>query len=441
MTDLEDYIARAESAARQLRALRERYLRTEHPDDLTAVEAAERQTFDLVDLAAVAITLTERSEVVEVDTSNARERLKTLPGGAERLARHTADTDNAAGWVDTTALDAVPLAPFLLDWGEFWSDDQTDDDWLIEPLIARGRGHALYAGAKTGKSYFVLAACAALATGRPFLAKPAGEPAGVLYIDYEMTAPDLRDRLTEYGYGPDDDLSRLHYALLPTIAGLDTERGGSDLAASAVALGVSLVVIDTTSRAVEGEENDARTYQDLYRHTGIRLKEAGIAMLRIDHAGKNADRGQRGSSSKNDDVDVVMRLERRDNGLRLTATHRRMSWVPETTDVTLDEGPPITFRVAAESVPPGTQACIDELDRLGVPTSMGARKIRREYPQITVKNDVLRAAVAARRTRDPSPLIVVNGGAADGATTDAIHPHQPVDNHTKPVDNVEEGWF
>ena len=43
------------------------------------------------------------------------------------------------------------------------------------------------------------------------------KPIHVLYLDYEMTRADLRERLEDMGYGPDADLKRLHYALLPDL--------------------------------------------------------------------------------------------------------------------------------------------------------------------------------------------------------------------------------
>jgi hypothetical protein len=86
-----------------------------------------------------------------------------------------------------TAADPNPLAPYLIDWQTFWTTDHTETEWLLEPLFAKGRAHAIYAGAKVGKSFVTLAACAALATGQPFLRKPQTQPQHVLYVDYEMT--------------------------------------------------------------------------------------------------------------------------------------------------------------------------------------------------------------------------------------------------------------
>jgi hypothetical protein len=54
----------------------------------------------------------------------------------------------------------------FLDWASFWSDDPTDQNWLYEPILAYGRGHAIYAKKKQGKSLFMLSLAAFLATQR-----------------------------------------------------------------------------------------------------------------------------------------------------------------------------------------------------------------------------------------------------------------------------------
>ena len=281
--------------------------------------------------------------------------------------------------VDVTAQEPPrhPLAQWAIDWPTFWAaEDDGEDRWLLEPLFARGRGHAIYAGAKTGKSYVILAACAALATGRPFLDKPEGDPRTVLYCDYEMTQEDVRERLEEFGYGPDDDLSRLHYISLPAIDGLDTEDGGLALVAAAIAVSADLVIIDTTGRAVEGEENSADTFRAFYRHTGLGLKQAGIAFVRADHAGKDVAKGQRGSSGKNDDVDVVIQMSMTDDGRRLKATHRRMGWYPSETDITISDG---TFSTAPRMWSAGVSKLAAAFDEWGVPVDLGATAIGRNY--------------------------------------------------------------
>lgn len=341
-----------------------------------------------------------------------------------------------------------PLAEWVINWPDFWAADDTDTEWLLEPILAAGRAHALYAGAKTGKSYLALPICVAVATGTPFLHQPAGTPVDVLYIDYEMTAEDLRDRLTGFGYGPDTDLTHLHYALLPSLPPLNTAEGGQALLDSAIAVGAALVVIDTTGRAVAGEENDNDVIRDYYRHTGIRLKAEGITVLRLDHAG-HANTHQRGASAKNDDVDVVWKLTRRDDGQLLEATHRRMSWVPERVELGVVEGDDgvTRFTIAESTWPAGTAAVAAELDRLGVPLEWGKKRIRTTHGDaLKCRNGVLLAAIKHRRQAgtECNEMIGKGGPRHNGdhpgppnqgppTGTPGTTPNQPTENPIKPA--------
>ena len=169
-----------------------------------------------------------------------------------------------------------------------------DAQWLIEPIVPAHRAIALYAVGKTGKSLLVLDFVAAAASGRPILGgAPLETPIHILYVDQEMTQPDLQERLHSLGYDqPDPILSQhLHYYQLSPWPSLDTGPGGQRLIEEAIKVGAQLVVIDTLIRTVSGEENSADTIKDFNRYTGTPLKAAGIALLRIDHAGKDLTRG------------------------------------------------------------------------------------------------------------------------------------------------------
>jgi hypothetical protein len=264
------------------------------------------------------------------------------------------------------------LRDMLVDWSTFWQMEHDDDDWFAEPVFARARGHAIYAPAKLGKSLLILDIMAAVATGREILgrANPHG-PRHVLYIDYEMTLRDVHERLTDYGYDETCDLSYLHYASLPSLPPLDTFAGGAMVLRLARLVGAEFVVFDTISRAVEGEENSADTFRAFYRHTGMMLKAAEIGWARVAHAGKDAEKGMRGSSAANDDVDVVWRIEAAEGGLNLKRTHARMGWVDERLAIKRKTEPELKHVLGVKNWPAGVKECAEALDAQGIETDLG----------------------------------------------------------------------
>ena len=266
----------------------------------------------------------------------------------------------------------------LVDWTKLWTDDRPDEEWLAEPIIPKGRAIALYAPAKAGKSTITLAIVAAVATGSRILGQTRATPTNVLYLDYEMTEDDLIERLTELGYGPQDNLEKLHYALLPSLPPLDTIEGATALLHLCDQTKAELVVVDTFGRAVEGDEDRADTVRAFYRHTGLSLKARGIAVLRTDHSGKSVEKGMRGSSAKADDVDIVWQLSRtntnKGDGIRLNRTHSRLSWVPQDIRISrieTDHGYDYVIDAQDQTWPDGTRQDADLLDTLNLPDNAG----------------------------------------------------------------------
>ncbi len=62
-----------------------------------------------------------------------------------------------------------------------------------------------------------------------------------------------------------------------------------------------VVIIDTTGRAVQGDENSADTIRSFYRWTGLGLKQRGATWARLDHAGqKTSDEANRVMTKMNE---------------------------------------------------------------------------------------------------------------------------------------------
>jgi len=305
------------------------------------------------------------------------------------------------------------MLSMLVDWKTFWSLEHATEEWLAKPLIAKGRQTALFAGAKTGKSWLTLNVVAALASGKPILGQPAQPPIHCLYLDYEMIESDLYERLEQFGYTEDDDLSHLHYALIPNLPPLNTTEGASAIMKLVELTKAEVVVIDTTGRAIDGEENSADSYREFARTTGLALKRANVSCVRTDHAGKDGGKkqGQRGSSAKNDDVDIVYRLDKSDDGLTLKRTHTRISWVPETVNLVVEDFDDIiTIRLRSKEQRGWTVkeiAIANRLDELGFPIDIGVNEVQRQLKEQGIslghKSQISRA-IQCRKQPRPDPL-------------------------------------
>lgn len=331
---------------------------------------------------------TVASVVMALVATGAQELLEELEGVWEDVMCHERDTKQQAidEWVrmvtsarrkhdDATERQAEPVTEGVtpIDWPRLWTLD-FGEEWLLEPVFPRGRSISIWAEGKAGKSLILLEWCAALATGKATLLRPASEPINVVYVDNEMTELDVRERLEDMGYGPGVDLSRLHYYCQPEIPALNTPRGGEAL--TELADGADLVVIDTVARSTSGSENDAETINELARVAIKPLKARGITVVRLDHAGKDKSLGPRGSSAKSQDVDVEFYLDADTdpvNGnttVKLTTRFARQRWVPPKIDLVRHDDPWLEHRIISAKpieITDTIRETIELLVDLGVP--------------------------------------------------------------------------
>jgi hypothetical protein len=296
----------------------------------------------------------------------------------------------------------------VIDWHTLWNTEDEDEEWIVEPLLPARRLVALFSAPKVGKSLLMLEIAAAVAAGTPVLGVTPDRPRRVLYVDFENDPRgDVRTRLKAMGLGP-DDLTNLQYLSYPTLAKLDTPTGAAELLAIVEEYECELVVIDTISRAVGGEENENDTWLAFYRNTGLALKQAKVACIRLDHTGKDHDKGMRGGSAKYGDVDAVWKLSRVDDGdtYKLECTDHRMP-IDEPMLVIHRDQEPLTHRVSGMGRPALTDARVAELvktlDELDVDPTLGRDKVRdilKEY-NVKAENASIGKAQETRRLRLP----------------------------------------
>lgn len=293
-----------------------------------------------------------------------------------------------------------------LDWHELWADD-SEEEWIVEPILPARRLVALYSAPKVGKSLLMLELAAAVARGVPVLGMTPDRARRVLYIDFENDPKaDIRERLQAMGVGP-GDLDGLRYFSFPTLANLDSDRGGKELMALVAEHACEVVVVDTVSRSIAGEENENDTWLAFYRHTGLRLKQAGVALIRLDHSGKDETKGQRGGSAKSGDVDAVWRLSRvTEDTYRLDCEAARMP-VTERVLVLHRKQGPLRHTVDAEGRKAAwdvqVRELVEALERHDVPKDFGRDKARQVLKEHGVKARNAPLSAALKRRSEPVP--------------------------------------
>jgi hypothetical protein len=224
--------------------------------------------------------------------------------------------------------------PARIDWKQLLESTAPTEEWIIEPVIAARRLVAIYSAPKVGKSLLMLEIAVGIARGTRVLGSTPDRPRRVLYVDFENDPHgDIKARLEAMHIraGDHEQLENLCYLSFPNLAALDTPEGARELAATVAAYDCEVVVIDTISRAVDGEENSNDTWLRFYRHTGKLLKSQGIGLVRLDHTGKDEERGMRGGSAKVGDVDAIWHLSKigkSDTELKLSLDDARMH-IPE----------------------------------------------------------------------------------------------------------------
>ncbi|MGW2209945.1 AAA family ATPase [Streptomyces sp. NPDC001781] len=324
----------------------------------------------------------------------------------------------------TTGHGPSHLTNSFVDWDPFFATDFGAIKLLPGRLLAPGQQITIVGDGKAGKSLFVQEWLWRMASGRDFLGDPAADPIPLLYVDAENGHQDIQERFLSFGAGP-GRMGLMTYASFPPIRPLDTAGGGADLMAMVKESEAQLVCLDTVSRFISGPENEADTWLNLYRHTLLPLKRAGLASVRLDHLGKDSERGARGSSAKTQDVDHVWELRAQGGGqLHLKRTHTRTGIGPEqfsllrqarrdgdhyqpggTRHVLMTHAAEPGADTGMAAIPGTVEHIVAALDRAGVPNDAGNRVARATLAELQIQagSGKIADAVRLRKARSEKP--------------------------------------
>jgi putative DNA primase/helicase len=188
-------------------------------------------------------------------------------------------------------------------------------EYPLAPVLPLPGLAMLYAPRGAGKTFTALSIALAVASGGAALKWRAPKPRRVLYVDGEMPAGQMQERLARLiraadAHPPEADFLRfisadLEPEELPSIARPETQRA---LEAEMAATGAEVVIFDNLSTLATGpRENESDDWVDLQTWF-LRLRRLGKSVILVHHAGKAGQ--QRGTSRREDALDTVIALRR-----------------------------------------------------------------------------------------------------------------------------------
>ena len=181
---------------------------------------------------------------------------------------------------------------------------------LMSPWLPSGGLTQLYAYRGVGKTFFALNVGYAVATGGEYLGWKCPTPKRVLYIDGEMPAADMQDRLRMIR--GDEIMTSENFKIITpdfqvmVTPNLATEEGQQNL--ESYTSEADLIIVDNIStlcRTRKENDSDQWTQVQLWL---LKMRSEGRSVLLVHHAGKNGN--QRGTSAREDVLDTVIALKR-----------------------------------------------------------------------------------------------------------------------------------
>ncbi len=183
---------------------------------------------------------------------------------------------------------------------------------LLSPILPTQGLVMVHAYRGVGKTHVSLGMAVAVASGGKFLRWEAPKPQGVLFLDGEMPAVTIKDRLSHSIVHAEKEIAAPFHIITPdlqdhgSMPDLSTPEGQLDL--EPYLQDVSLVIVDNVSTLCRtGRENEAESWLPV-QGWALRLRAMGKSVFFVVHEGKSGT--QRGTSKREDVLDTVLSLKR-----------------------------------------------------------------------------------------------------------------------------------
>jgi len=252
--------------------------------------------------------------------------------------------------------------------------------WLIDGILPAQSLGLLYGPTGGGKTFLAIDLALSIATGYPWLGRNV-EGGSVVFCSGEgISGLSRRIGAWRADRAPVDPFaagqparSRVFVAEVPWLLDSDAVMGFVE-AVRAVEVKPSLVVIDTLARAIVGGDENSAKDVGVAIAAADRIKAAlGSAVLFVHHAGKDKDRGARGSSALLAAVDTAFSLDGPTDRLELRCEKQKDAEAAKPIPLALEvvdlgkdaKGAPVTScRIRARTAADLAREKTVEIDRL-----------------------------------------------------------------------------
>jgi DNA-binding XRE family transcriptional regulator len=183
---------------------------------------------------------------------------------------------------------------------------------VLAPAFSLGSINMIFSRRGIGKTHTALGIAYAGASGSSFWTWTATRPFKTLYIDGEMPGEALQTRVAEIVKANEKEPLVDYFRLLT----IDLNEGqmpdistlNGQIAIENYCLDAELIIVDNLSCLCRsGRENEAESWLSI-GEWAMRMRSLGKCVIFIHHAGK--DGNQRGTSKREDILDVVIELKR-----------------------------------------------------------------------------------------------------------------------------------
>ena len=194
---------------------------------------------------------------------------------------------------------------------DFMALDFPPRDTILFPWLPRQGLTMVYAPRGIGKTHFSLGVAYATTSGGEFLGWNADRPHGVLFLDGEMPATSLQERIAHIAASNEKEPVAPFKIITPDLQPrgmIDLSRLDDQEDLQPHLEGIDLIIVDNLSTLCRsGKESEGEGWLPV-QQWALLQRAAGRSVLFIHHAGKNGE--QRGTSRREDVLDTVIALKR-----------------------------------------------------------------------------------------------------------------------------------